>query len=533
MAIQVTINSITGQSPYDIYICQSGGTGCFYITTISSLPYSFDIPYPYNNSSAYTLKIIDNNQCVITGDQYVGQTCITPTPTVTTTQTETPTNTPTQTETPAQTQTSTPTNTITQTSTPTVTPTQTQTPGVVRYSFSVSTGNTLNQACSSLPSFTIWGSNPNFDENTQFYNNSNGPVTINMAGFYSYQLIVVQLTSGGAETGGFSLCTTPTPTATNTPTVTQQPVRYSFSVSTGSTASQACGSSPSVTVWGYYPNFDDNQQFYNSSLGPVTIDMSGFYTYSSIVVQLTSGGSETGGFSLCVTPTATPTKTPTQTPTATIGLTPTATQSQTPTVTKTPTNTQTPTVTKTPTTTPTQTPTNTSSCGAPVITSVVNTSADNFDIYFTSGPTCTALTVQWSSDQITWTSSTAGCTSPRSQGIGSTTGTWYFRLQQICTGGIYSPYSNVESYTFPTATPTMTPTTTPTPTTPCDTLWEFYGGTTGTGGHTIFSYTDCAGITQNIVVGNGVTTQLCTRLSPLPQVTNDGDGTFTNLGNCP
>jgi hypothetical protein len=71
MAVQVTINSITGQSPYDIYICQSGGTGCFYITTVSTIPYVFDIPSPYDVSSSYMLKIIDSNNCVITGTQNV------------------------------------------------------------------------------------------------------------------------------------------------------------------------------------------------------------------------------------------------------------------------------------------------------------------------------------------------------------------------------------------------------------------------------------------------------------------------------
>jgi hypothetical protein len=67
MAVKVTINSITGQSPYDIYICQSGGTNCFYISTISITPYVFDIPAPYNTSSSYMLKIIDTNNCIISG----------------------------------------------------------------------------------------------------------------------------------------------------------------------------------------------------------------------------------------------------------------------------------------------------------------------------------------------------------------------------------------------------------------------------------------------------------------------------------
>ena len=67
MALQVTINSITGQSPYDVYICQTGGTGCFYISTISSTPYVFDIPAPYNVSPNYMVKAIDANNCVISG----------------------------------------------------------------------------------------------------------------------------------------------------------------------------------------------------------------------------------------------------------------------------------------------------------------------------------------------------------------------------------------------------------------------------------------------------------------------------------
>lgn len=67
MAVQVTINNITGSSPYDVYICQSNGTGCFFISTITTLPYVFDIPEPYNTSTSYQLKVVDANNCVITG----------------------------------------------------------------------------------------------------------------------------------------------------------------------------------------------------------------------------------------------------------------------------------------------------------------------------------------------------------------------------------------------------------------------------------------------------------------------------------
>ena len=67
MAVQVTISSVIGQSPYDVYVCQTNGSACFYITTISSTPYVFDIPAPYNNLSAYMLKLIDGNNCIISG----------------------------------------------------------------------------------------------------------------------------------------------------------------------------------------------------------------------------------------------------------------------------------------------------------------------------------------------------------------------------------------------------------------------------------------------------------------------------------
>ena len=69
MAVQVTINDISGATPYNIYICQNTGTGCFYISTItdSDLPYIFNIPQPYDTSSSYMLKVIDSNNCIISG----------------------------------------------------------------------------------------------------------------------------------------------------------------------------------------------------------------------------------------------------------------------------------------------------------------------------------------------------------------------------------------------------------------------------------------------------------------------------------
>ena len=73
MAVRVNINGITGGTePYDVYVCQPNNTSCFYISTIMDSdfnpnPYEFDIPAPYDNSQAYLIKLVDSNDCIISG----------------------------------------------------------------------------------------------------------------------------------------------------------------------------------------------------------------------------------------------------------------------------------------------------------------------------------------------------------------------------------------------------------------------------------------------------------------------------------
>jgi hypothetical protein len=64
--INVNIIGITGQSPYDVYVCQSSINDCVYINTISGTTYSFDIPKPLDNSLQYIIKIIDSNNIILT-----------------------------------------------------------------------------------------------------------------------------------------------------------------------------------------------------------------------------------------------------------------------------------------------------------------------------------------------------------------------------------------------------------------------------------------------------------------------------------
>jgi hypothetical protein len=146
------------------------------------------------------------------------------TPTNTETPTPTPTNTETPTNTPTQTSTQTPTNTPTTTTTLTTTPTQTPTPTHTRYSFAVYSGLTSDEACGqySIPT-NLYGDFSMFDENSQFYNDFVGPVTIDMSGFYNYEQLIVELDSNGFQIGSYGLCQTLTPTPTNTPTNTETP----------------------------------------------------------------------------------------------------------------------------------------------------------------------------------------------------------------------------------------------------------------------------------------------------------------------
>jgi len=128
MSQEVTISSVTANTPVDIYYCDSMSASCVYVATVSTFPFTFDVPDPYDYGD-FVIKIIDTQSCEI------GHTiAISPTPTATITPTITPTTTPTPTvtSTVTSTPTLTPSQTVTVTTTPTSTPTPTPTP-VVAY----------------------------------------------------------------------------------------------------------------------------------------------------------------------------------------------------------------------------------------------------------------------------------------------------------------------------------------------------------------------------------------------------------------
>ena len=65
MPTQITINTISGVQPYDVYICDDPVTTCIYVNTISTVPYVFNIPTLLDGQSSYNLKIVDDNGCSV------------------------------------------------------------------------------------------------------------------------------------------------------------------------------------------------------------------------------------------------------------------------------------------------------------------------------------------------------------------------------------------------------------------------------------------------------------------------------------
>jgi hypothetical protein len=154
MSQEVTISSVTANTPVDIYYCDSMSASCVYVATVATFPYTFDVLDPYDNGD-FVIKIVDTQGCEI---GHIIEITPTPTPTTTITPTQTitvtPTNTPTNTITPSVT----PTNTITPTITPTITSTPTATPVIASHAIgnnlSISSANTCSDTVTIVNYYT-------------------------------------------------------------------------------------------------------------------------------------------------------------------------------------------------------------------------------------------------------------------------------------------------------------------------------------------------------------------------------------------
>lgn len=68
MPTDITINNISGSTPFDVYVCDTGYTTCIYVSTINSvdLPYTFEIPPVYSTLTNFIVKVVDDNNCIVT-----------------------------------------------------------------------------------------------------------------------------------------------------------------------------------------------------------------------------------------------------------------------------------------------------------------------------------------------------------------------------------------------------------------------------------------------------------------------------------
>jgi hypothetical protein len=130
--VQITINTLSGTSPFSIFVCSTFLTDCTFIAsgiTQSSLPYEVKIPTLFENSPAVLVRVIDSSGC--TEDRVFSCVTETTTPTPTITPTLTPSITTSISVTPSvTTSNTTPTPTSTSSPTPTVTSTITPTPTI-------------------------------------------------------------------------------------------------------------------------------------------------------------------------------------------------------------------------------------------------------------------------------------------------------------------------------------------------------------------------------------------------------------------
>jgi len=231
---QITITSVTATTPVDVYYCNSlQSPECVFVANVSSFPYTFQVPDPYDTTNFY-IKIIDQAGCIDIQNVNVPTP---PTPTQTRTPTKTPTNTPTITKTQTNTPTQTPTNTPTPTITPTITPTPSTTPIVSSHFIGQNVYSTSASTCLDTITTTSYYTYINeanivpvngatvyttFAAGTLFnpYNGSNKWILMDWGG----TVYAVQIDSTG-KILDFGLCyvtpsKTPTPTPTTTPTPT-------------------------------------------------------------------------------------------------------------------------------------------------------------------------------------------------------------------------------------------------------------------------------------------------------------------------
>jgi hypothetical protein len=63
MPTEVVINGLTGQSPFNIYLCDNPVSNCVYINTITGGTYTFEVPDIFDGQTSFNLRVINGVGC--------------------------------------------------------------------------------------------------------------------------------------------------------------------------------------------------------------------------------------------------------------------------------------------------------------------------------------------------------------------------------------------------------------------------------------------------------------------------------------
>lgn len=65
MPTNITLSSVSGSSPFHIYVCDTGFTTCIYVNTINpiDIPYQIQIPPLFTSLPSIVVNVKDSNNC--------------------------------------------------------------------------------------------------------------------------------------------------------------------------------------------------------------------------------------------------------------------------------------------------------------------------------------------------------------------------------------------------------------------------------------------------------------------------------------
>ncbi len=63
MPTQITVENLTGQPNFDIWLCNTALTTCVYINTVTGSPYSFDVLPIFSGQTSLSVKVVDDLNC--------------------------------------------------------------------------------------------------------------------------------------------------------------------------------------------------------------------------------------------------------------------------------------------------------------------------------------------------------------------------------------------------------------------------------------------------------------------------------------